>query len=101
MGKNAKVHKRLVSSCNVRQVSMLMPSATLQNKKAASRINSGTGGPSSSHTQVQVAKQKAGQKDKRNKSTRTREGGVLGGADYVSLMMGGRRKAKKEAQKLE
>jgi hypothetical protein len=26
--------------------------------------------------------------------------GVLGGADYVSLLMGGRRKAKEEAEKL-
>jgi len=40
-----------------------------------------------------VAKQKALQH-------KSEEGGVLGGADYVSIMMGGRRKARQEAAKL-
>lgn len=51
--------------------------------------------------QVQGAQKKAVRK---NKAANTRggkgDGPVLGGADYVTLMMGGRRKAKEEAVKL-
>jgi hypothetical protein len=58
-----------------------------------------TGAPSSSK-KVQAAassKKKSGLKAKgRGKG----EGPVLGGADYVELMMGGRRKARQEAEKL-
>jgi hypothetical protein len=40
-------------------------------------------------------------KDKaKGKTSGKVEGGILGGADYVSLMMGGRRKAKQEEEKL-
>jgi len=82
MGRSAKVHKR-------------------PNKKTAL---SGSSGPSHSRaqqTQVQTSKKKAGLKDKtKGKGTVKAEGGVLGGADYVSLMMGGRRKARQEAGKL-
>jgi hypothetical protein len=46
-----------------------------------------------------VAKKKAGLKGKAVKN-REVEGHVLGGADYVTLMMGGRRKAREEAMKL-
>jgi len=81
MGKNAKVHKRL-------------------KKKTVSSIG-GQNAASSSHTQVQAAKEKAGRKDKlKTKTAGKGEDGVLGGADYVSLMMGGRRKAREEARKL-
>jgi hypothetical protein len=57
---------------------------------------------SSSQTrQVQAAKKKAGLKDKTKSKTAGKvDGSVLGGADYVSLMMGGRKKAKEEAAKL-
>ncbi|KAF7795360.1 hypothetical protein EIP86_006517 [Pleurotus ostreatoroseus] len=45
-------------------------------------------------------KKKAGLKAKAYKRKPGSEGHVLGGADYVDLMMGGRRKAKGEAAKL-
>jgi hypothetical protein len=41
-------------------------------------------------------KDKSGSKRKQGAS----QGNVLGGADYVSLMMGGRKKARDEAEKL-
>ncbi|KNZ73102.1 hypothetical protein J132_01332, partial [Termitomyces sp. J132] len=51
--------------------------------------------------QVQVAKKKANLRGKTAKNNTGSSGeGLLGGADYVGLMMGGRRKAKLEAQKL-
>jgi hypothetical protein len=57
--------------------------------------------PSNLNSQVQAARKRAGLKDKKKgKSAVKGDGGVLGGADYVSLMMGGRRKAKKEVGKL-
>ena len=48
-------------------------------------------------------KKRAGLKDKAKASARRRDddsGPVLGGADYVELMLGGRRKAAAEAAKL-
>lgn len=50
--------------------------------------------------QAQAAKKKASLKGKAKRTSSEKEGGVLGDADYVSLMMGGRRKAKEEAKKL-
>jgi len=82
MGKNAKVHKRL-------------------KKKTASHTVSGPSAISNSHPRVQAAKQKAGLKYKtKNRGAGNEEGGLLGGVDYVSMMMGGRRKAKQEAAKM-
>jgi len=50
---------------------------------------------------VQAAKKRAMLKEKKVKDKPTHAtNGVLGDADYVSLMMGGRRKAKQEAEKL-
>ncbi|KAJ3554862.1 hypothetical protein NM688_g2887 [Phlebia brevispora] len=45
-------------------------------------------------------KKKAGLKAKAHRRKPGSEGHVLGGADYVELMMGGRRKAREEAAKL-
>jgi len=51
---------------------------------------------------VQSAKKRSTLKGKatKDKNSSNTDDGVLGGADYVSLLMGGRRKAKEEAQKL-
>jgi len=51
---------------------------------------------------IQEAKKKASLKAKKTATSRpeAKEGGLLGGADYVNLMMGGRGKAKAEAAKL-
>ncbi|KAG6878504.1 hypothetical protein C0993_005433 [Termitomyces sp. T159_Od127] len=72
-------------------------------KVKSSGGHSTTAAPSAStpQTQVQAAKKKANLKGKTAKSNSGSSGkGLLGGADYVDLMMGGRRKAKLEAQKL-
>ncbi|TFK24989.1 hypothetical protein FA15DRAFT_591588 [Coprinopsis marcescibilis] len=80
MGKSAKLHKRVKKT------------------KSGSNTNSAI---ASTQVQAQAAKKKTTLKDKSSKSkSENREGPVLGGADYVALMMGGRRKAKAEAAKL-
>ncbi|KAF8895327.1 hypothetical protein BD779DRAFT_718656 [Infundibulicybe gibba] len=69
-------------------------------KLKSSSANSTT---SITQPQVEAAKKRANLKNKTrsvSKAGDQKAGGVLGGADYVSLMMGGRRKAMKEAQKL-
>lgn len=52
--------------------------------------------------QAQASKKKATLKEKTTKgrSAGSAKDGVLGGADYVTLMMGSRKKARQEAQKL-
>ncbi|KAF8158175.1 hypothetical protein B0H34DRAFT_797591 [Crassisporium funariophilum] len=85
MGKSAKVHKRVSKKL----------------KSASTPSNSNT--PSaSSRSQVQTAKKRASLKEKTSKDNGSASSGkgVLGGADYVSLLMGGRRKAREEAGKL-
>ncbi|KAF9018537.1 hypothetical protein BDZ89DRAFT_342295 [Hymenopellis radicata] len=70
-----------------------------KNKSSATSTSSGT----SQQQQVADSKKKAGLKSKATsaKSEGRKPGEpVLGGADYVSLMMGGRRKAREEAKKL-
>ncbi|KAL9711292.1 hypothetical protein Ac2012v2_005832 [Leucoagaricus gongylophorus] len=79
MGKSAKLHKRVPKKLK-----------------------------SSTHTlaqnQVQDAEKRASRQSKATTTKREkrekREKRVLGGADYVTLMMGGRRKAQCEATKL-
>ncbi|KAF9046553.1 hypothetical protein BJ165DRAFT_1527637 [Panaeolus papilionaceus] len=81
MGKSAKLHKRV-------------PKKT---KTGSSSGNNPTG--TSSAAQVQAAKKRANLKAK-SSSSKGENGELLGGADYVTLMMGGRRKAREEAKKL-
>ena len=47
-----------------------------------------------------AVKRRSGLKAKAAATKRSGEGPVLGGADYVSLMMGSRKRAKEEAKKL-
>ncbi|CAE6449347.1 unnamed protein product, partial [Rhizoctonia solani] len=87
MGKSAKLHKR------PRKGKVASSSAS----HAKSQSN-----PVAPPAQPQPTKAKA-DKAKRFKSKPSasgREGYVLGGADYVTLMMGGRAKAREEALKL-
>ncbi|KAI0820460.1 hypothetical protein BC628DRAFT_1330340 [Trametes gibbosa] len=88
MGRSAKFHKR-------------------QSKKTTS----GSGPSSSAHTPAPKPtkaatpaeqKKRAGLKEKAGKHRRSGDdaGPVLGGADYVELMLGGRRRARAEAAKL-
>ncbi|KAK0449237.1 hypothetical protein EV421DRAFT_1780735 [Armillaria borealis] len=58
-----------------------------------------TGSSANNAQQVQHAKKRASLKSKAGNKGGSNEA-LLGGADYVSLMMGGRKKARQEAQKL-
>ncbi|CAE6432618.1 unnamed protein product [Rhizoctonia solani] len=87
MGKSAKLHKRP-------RKDKVTGSST---SHAKSQSN-----PVAPPPKPQPAKVKA-DKSRRLKSkpsTNGRDGRVLGGADYVTLMMGGRAKAREEALKL-
>ncbi|KAG7088219.1 hypothetical protein E1B28_012236 [Marasmius oreades] len=89
MGRSAKLHKRVKKSkCSKTSSSCASPGVP------QARIQS----------QVQQAKKKTTLKEKSKAgfqiSSKKDGENVLGDVDYVSLMMGGRRKAKEEALKL-
>jgi len=68
--------------------------------KSSSTVSSATGTPTAP---VQAAEKRATLKEKIGKDKAAHASsskGVLGDVDYVTLMMGGRRKAKEEAEKL-
>ncbi|KAI0087053.1 hypothetical protein BDY19DRAFT_995472 [Irpex rosettiformis] len=85
MGRNAKFLKK------VKKTTASQHSSTSTSQK-----------PSASQPVVPIAEQKkkAGLKAKAYKRKPGSTGHVLGGADYVELMMGSRRNAMKEAAKL-
>ncbi|KAF7346587.1 hypothetical protein MSAN_01886900 [Mycena sanguinolenta] len=83
MGKSAKLHKRTPKSSK-------KPSTSASSSAAAAVV----GGPK---VQAQSAKKKAGLKQK---AASTGTGDVLRSADYVSLMMGSRKKVREEAAKM-
>ncbi|CAE6509224.1 unnamed protein product [Rhizoctonia solani] len=87
MGRSAKVHKRPRKG----------KVASSSTSHAKSQSN-----PVAPPPQPQPTKSKADKtkKFKTKSSANGWEGHVLGGADYVTLMMGGRAKAKEEALKL-
>jgi hypothetical protein len=85
MGRSAKVHKRV--------------------KKSASNVAPSSSNGNTSSDRAQAAKKKIATKlkakSKAATSNQSNDGEhVLGGADYVSVMMGGRRRAKEEAKKM-
>ncbi|KAJ3503026.1 hypothetical protein NLJ89_g8617 [Agrocybe chaxingu] len=83
MGKSAKLHKRVPKK--------------LKSSSSAPSNPSTTTTSSQTHA-AQAAKKRSTLK---GQTSRISSGdGLLGGADYVSLLMGGRRKARQEAQKL-
>jgi hypothetical protein len=106
MGKSAKVHKRVVSRVECVDfifTHLLQPKKSKPSSTNLSKLASGSS--SSSHIQVvQSAKKRAKLKGRAISTTASASSdpskGVLGDADYVSLLMGGRRKAKEEALKL-
>ncbi|CAE6442085.1 unnamed protein product [Rhizoctonia solani] len=87
MGKSAKLHKRP-------RKNKAISSSTLHAKSQSNAV--------ALPPQPQPAKAKAekAKKFKSKAATSGGEGHVLGGADYVTLMMGGRAKAREEALKL-
>jgi hypothetical protein len=87
MGKSAKVHKRVGKKLKSKPTTAVTPNAS----------------SSSIQPQVQAAQKRASLKGKTAKgkgSGISKSKGVLGGADYVTLLLGGRRKADREAEKL-
>ncbi|KAG1900475.1 uncharacterized protein F5891DRAFT_1238312 [Suillus fuscotomentosus] len=91
MGRNAKLHKRIKKKTTASSASH--PSSGAANTPNAPVV--------SSH--VQAARRRADLKSKsKSKPSSSKVTGerVLGGADYVTLLMGGRKKAAKEALKL-
>ncbi|KAF4617593.1 hypothetical protein D9613_005952 [Agrocybe pediades] len=85
MGKSAKLHKRVP-----KKVKSSTSSSANQNTSAAA---------SSSRNQVEQAKKKSNLKAK-SKGSSTSEKGVLGGADYLAILHGSRKRAMEEAKKL-
>ncbi|KAJ7147159.1 hypothetical protein C8R43DRAFT_1129932 [Mycena crocata] len=86
MGKSAKLHKRPKNL-----------------KKPTTGATAGTSIVGGAQAQAQSAKKKAGLKQKaanKGNAGESANAHVLGGADYVSLMMGSRKKAREEAAKL-
>ncbi|KAL5501666.1 hypothetical protein ACEPAH_8926 [Sanghuangporus vaninii] len=106
MGRSAKVHKRIKktkSSTSTSSFSTSKPTPTLT-PALKPPISSST---SSAQHQNPSTKRRTKLKDKAAiaagpgaRSNRPEGGHVLGGADYVELMMGSRKRAREEAAKL-
>ncbi|KAG2037760.1 hypothetical protein BDR03DRAFT_1091589 [Suillus americanus] len=95
MGRNAKLHKRIKKKTATSSASHQGPSSG-----SLSAANTLTPHVSS---QVQAARKRADLKSKsKSQPSSNKPTGehVLGGADYVTLLMGGRKKAAEEALKL-
>ncbi|KIM63365.1 hypothetical protein SCLCIDRAFT_117548 [Scleroderma citrinum Foug A] len=95
MGKSAKLHKRMTKTSSS-QHHVPLPEHKPKPKSSA---------PTTTETAIESAKKRADLRSKvksRGKSgSKGADGGyVLGQADYVTLMMGGRRRVAEEALKL-
>ncbi|OCH88466.1 hypothetical protein OBBRIDRAFT_734419 [Obba rivulosa] len=87
MGRSAKFHKR----AQKQKKTTSAPTATAAQVSAKA---------STAQSAAAEQKKRANLKAKAGKARRDAEGPVLGGADYVALMLGSRRKAMEEAAKL-
>ncbi|KAI0771109.1 hypothetical protein BD413DRAFT_476290 [Trametes elegans] len=90
MGRSAKFHKRPKKTTSTAG-SSTAPAPHTPTPKPKAAVSAQT---------PQEQKKRAGLKAKAGKHKRAGDGPVLGGADYVGLMLGGRRKAREEAAKL-
>ncbi|EIM86121.1 uncharacterized protein STEHIDRAFT_111654 [Stereum hirsutum FP-91666 SS1] len=106
MGKSAKFHKRSkkIASSSAGGGST-KPEAVASAKKRASLKDKATTKPSPSNPAKSSAPASTVKAQNVNGSAKRKpgdggEGHILGGADYVTLMMGSRRKAREEAKKL-
>ncbi|RDX50198.1 hypothetical protein OH76DRAFT_462223 [Lentinus brumalis] len=86
MGRSAKFHKRPKTTSSAGSSSVPQPAPKAKAPPAAPAIRE--------------QKKRAGLKAKTSKHKREGDGPVLGGADYVELMFGSRRRAAAEAAKL-
>ncbi|EPT02645.1 hypothetical protein FOMPIDRAFT_1118052 [Fomitopsis schrenkii] len=85
MGRSAKYHKK---------------PATSTSTATSARAHTPTSKPAASTPTPQEQKKRVGLKVKAGKRRKDAEGPILGGADYVELMFGGRKRAMAEAAKL-
>ncbi|KAG1774874.1 hypothetical protein EV702DRAFT_1121591 [Suillus placidus] len=96
MGRNAKLHKRIKKKTSASSASH--PSS---GSLTGNAVNTSSVHVVSSH--VQAARRRADLKSKSKSKPSSSKGTgehILGGADYVTLLMGGRKKAAEEALKL-
>ncbi|KAF8599194.1 hypothetical protein BDV93DRAFT_315633 [Ceratobasidium sp. AG-I] len=109
MGKSAKLHKRKGKSSSSAatnaksQSNSAAPQPQPLQRTAKSQSNSAAAQPQPLQRTAKASETKTKAeklRDMKAKSKLHREGHVLGGADYVTLMMGGRAKARQEAEKL-
>ncbi|OAX42133.1 hypothetical protein K503DRAFT_711225 [Rhizopogon vinicolor AM-OR11-026] len=85
MGRNAKLCKRIKKNAT----------------SSASHPSSASLNTANTHASMQAARKRADLKSKsKSKSSSSKGEHVLGGADYVTLLMGGRKKVAEEALKL-
>jgi len=68
--------------------------------KPSTAVTPNASSSSTTQPQVQAAKKRENLKKKTALKASPKSKGVLGGADYVTLLMGGRRKVEIEAKKL-
>lgn len=102
MGRSAKLHKRVVSNADTSQIFLVIQFRQPKKPKLHGPGNPMSNAQSAPQSQAQKAKKRAtikGQVGARKSGPESGEG-VLGGADYVALMTGGRRKARQEVEKL-
>jgi hypothetical protein len=101
MGKSAKLHKRVVWCLTSLYGTVMNHGLFPQPRKLKSLAQPASTQASITQNQVHNAQKKAARKNKAASAKSGKGNGpILGGADYVTLMMGGRRKAKEEAVKL-
>jgi hypothetical protein len=115
MGRSAKVHKRGVRESVLTHHHDLCSCDQQKDKKSTSTSTSSTSNtppiakpPSASEKQSLVAqakkrtqlKEKAKTKGAAKRTSGLKDGYVLGGADYVEMMSGSRKRAREEAEKL-
>lgn len=99
MGKSAKLHKRVVRLSSSLCLFLLINTCYQPKKLKSSSQSSSQSTSAQNH--AQNAQKKASRKNLAAKAKGGKsEGPILGGADYVTLMMSGRRKAQEEAIKL-
>jgi len=112
MGRSAKLHKRVVSSfipsIEIYQTGYYQHKNTNTNPSQSNLTSRPQSTASTNSTNRKTTSTPAGskkRKDLKSKVARQPSSGaredLLNGADYVTLMLGGRRKAKEEAKKLQ
>ncbi|KAF8523206.1 hypothetical protein JB92DRAFT_3110175 [Gautieria morchelliformis] len=91
MGRSAKMHKRVPKKSTSQASQQSKPQATTQATPSVSQVK---------RKSNLRAKAQAEKSSKDPRSAHAKGESALGGVDYVALMMGGRRKAQEEVNKM-